>query len=104
MCVIQVAGISFRRARTTVEPTRPDTTSSLITTGIYGITRNPIYVGMALMLLGWAIFLLNIASFVMIAVFVAYIWRFQITPEERALSILFKNEYTAYKSKVRRWL
>lgn len=102
--IIQIAGVSFRRARTTVRPDRPEISTSLITTEIYGITRNPIYLGMTLILLGWATFLLNLASFGIVLFFVAYIWRFQIVPEERALTLLFKNKYKSYKSKVPRWL
>lgn len=104
ICLIQAAGVSFRRACTTVEPTQPDTASSLVISGLYSITRNPMYAGMVLMLLGWATFLLNLASFGLVIFFVAYIWRFQIIPEERALHALFGNKYTTYKSRVWRWL
>lgn len=102
--VVQAAGVSFRRAGTTVDPTKPGSTFSLITSGAYRFTRNPIYLGMTLVLLGWAVFLMNPLSFALIAVFVIYITRFQIIPEERALKTLFGAEYTAYQKKVRRWL
>jgi protein-S-isoprenylcysteine O-methyltransferase Ste14 len=102
--VVQAAGVSFRRARTTVDPMRPTSTSSLIISGAYRLSRNPVYFGMTLVLLGWAIFLSNVLAFALIAVFVAYINRFQIIPEERALSALFGAEYASYRAKVRRWL
>ena len=104
ICTIQAAGVSFRQAHTTVKPTHPNTTSSLVISGLYGITRNPMYAGMTLLLLGWAAFLLNLGSFGLIIIFVAYIGRFQIIPEERALYAIFGNKYATYKSRVRRWL
>jgi hypothetical protein len=51
--------VSFRQARTTVNPMKPDSTSSLVVSGIYRLTRNPMYLGFLLVLLGWAIFLSN---------------------------------------------
>ena len=95
---------SFRRARTTVNPLKPDTTSSLVTTGIYRYTRNPMYLGMALALVGWAIFLGNALTLVFVAGFMFYMNRFQIAPEERVLTTLFGTEFAAYQRKVRRWL
>jgi protein-S-isoprenylcysteine O-methyltransferase Ste14 len=102
--IIQAAGVSFRRAHTTVEPMKPESTSFLIVSGVYRFSRNPVYLGMTLVLLGWGTFLLNILSFALITIFVVYIDRFQIIPEERALSALFGAEYASYRTKVRRWL
>jgi protein-S-isoprenylcysteine O-methyltransferase Ste14 len=104
LALVQVAGVSFRRARTTVNPVRPDSASSLVVSGVYRFSRNPIYLGMTLILLGWASFLMNALSFVLVAVFVGYITRFQIIPEERALSARFGADYVSYQAKVRRWL
>jgi protein-S-isoprenylcysteine O-methyltransferase Ste14 len=95
---------SFRRARTTVNPTKPSATSSLVSGGIYGVTRNPMYLGLLLVLLGWAAFLSNALAFLVVPAFVLYMNRFQITPEERTLSATFGAEFSAYKAKVRRWL
>jgi protein-S-isoprenylcysteine O-methyltransferase Ste14 len=95
--------ISFRRAKTTVNPTKPQLTSSLVSSGIYTVTRNPMYVGLLLVLIALAIFLSSWALLGPAAYFL-YIGRFQIAPEERALTALFGAEYTAYLSKVRRWL
>jgi protein-S-isoprenylcysteine O-methyltransferase Ste14 len=103
--IVAVLGVvSFRRAGTTVNPTRPQATSSLVTTGIYRISRNPMYLGFLLALIGWAVFLANIVAFVLIPAFVIYMDRFQIMPEERALQARFGSEFTAYKAKVRRWV
>ena len=104
LCVIIAGGISFRRARTTVNPTRPASASSLVISGVYSITRNPMYLGMLFILFGWAAFLLNALSLALVAIFVVYINRFQIYPEERALSALFDAEYASYQARVRRWL
>ena len=103
--VICVAGIvSFRRAKTTVNPMKPDSTSSLVVSGIYKHTRNPMYLGMLLVLLGWAAFLSNLAALALLPAFVVYLNRFQIVPEERVLVSLFPREYPAYRATVRRWL
>lgn len=96
--------IEFRRARTTVNPLRPSTTSSLVASGVYRVTRNPMYVGFLLVLLGWAAWLANPATLVIAALFVLYLNRFQITPEERALHALFGAEFETYRGRVRRWL
>ena len=102
--IVQIAGISFRQARTTVDPTRPGSSSALIVSGIYRYSRNPIYLGMTVVLLGWGAFLQNILSLALVTLFVLYINRFQILPEERALSGLFGAQYESYRARVRRWL
>ena len=96
--------ISFRGAKTTVNPLKPERASSLVTSGIYTITRNPMYVGLLLGLVGWAAFLSSAMALVGPVVFFFYIGQFQITPEERVLAKMFGPEYTQYQSKVRRWL
>jgi protein-S-isoprenylcysteine O-methyltransferase Ste14 len=95
---------SFRQARTTVNPMKPESSSSLVVTGIYKLTRNPMYLGFLSVLLGWAIFLSNSLSFLLLPAFIFYMNRFQIEPEERALTSLFGQEFVAYKSRVRRWI
>jgi protein-S-isoprenylcysteine O-methyltransferase Ste14 len=103
--VFSIAGVvSFRRARTTLDPTKPETASSLVSSGIYRVTRNPMYVGLSFVLFAWAVFLSSAWALLGLLAFVFYIGRFQIAPEERALSKLFGSEYTAYQAKVRRWL
>jgi protein-S-isoprenylcysteine O-methyltransferase Ste14 len=97
-------GYAFHGAKTTVNPSRPNTTSSIVTSGIYRRSRNPMYVGALLALAGWAVFLSNALPFVFLPVFVMYMNRFQILPEERALSAKFGAEYETYKRVVRRWL
>jgi protein-S-isoprenylcysteine O-methyltransferase Ste14 len=100
-----VAGmLAFRRARTTFDPMKPERASSLVTSGVYRITRNPMYVGLSCDLVAWAVFLSSAWSLLGLVAFVLYIARFQIEPEERALAKLFDNDYAAYRATVRRWL
>jgi protein-S-isoprenylcysteine O-methyltransferase Ste14 len=96
--------LAFRRARTTVNPTKPEQASFLVSSGVYRITRNPMYVGVSLILLAWAIFLSSAWALLGPVAFVLYIDRFQIAPEERALAKLFGSEYADYQARVRRWL
>ena len=100
-----LAGIyAFQKAKTTLNPTKPTATSSIVASGVYRVSRNPMYVGFLLVLTGWAIFLSHPLPFLFLPVFVAYMNRFQISPEERALSAKFGEEYDTYKQSVRRWL
>ena len=101
-CVTGV--VSFRRAKTTVNPMKPNSTSSLVILGIYKYTRNPMYLGFVLVLLGWAAFLSNLAALALLAAFVLYLNRFQIMPEEHVLDSLFPHDYPAYRARVRRWI
>lgn len=96
--------ISFRRAKTTVNPMKPESSSSLVTSGIYKLTRNPMYLGFLLVLLGWAVFLSSMPAFLILPAFILYMNQFQIEPEERALATLFGRAFAAYKAKARRWL
>ena len=96
--------VSFRRARTTVNPLKPNTASSLVTGCIFRFTRNAMYVSMLVYLLAWAVYLSSWLALVCLPIFVFYIDRFQIGPEERALEALFGQEYATYKERVRRWL
>jgi protein-S-isoprenylcysteine O-methyltransferase Ste14 len=102
---LAVAGvITFRTAATTVDPTHPERSVSLVTRGPYRCSRNPMYLGMALLLAGWAAFLANAASLAGLPLFVAYLNRWQIEPEERALADKFGEEFENYRKRVRRWL
>jgi protein-S-isoprenylcysteine O-methyltransferase Ste14 len=96
--------LAFRGARTTINPLKPERTSALVSGGIYRVTRNPMYVGLGLLLLAWATYLSALLPFAGPAVFMLYITRFQIAPEERVLKGLFGEEYAAYCARVRRWL
>jgi protein-S-isoprenylcysteine O-methyltransferase Ste14 len=102
---ICLAGIvAFKRAETTVNPLKPDTASSLVTNGIYQISRNPMYLGLTLLLVAWSVYLLSPGTLLGVGGFVLYINQFQIVPEERAIAALFGQEFVNYQSQVRRWL
>lgn len=98
------AGMRFRRAKTTIDPLKPQAASSLVTAGIFRYTRNPMYLGLLFLLVAWAVLLSSPFALLGPVAFVTYISRFQIVPEERVLATLFGAEYAAYQSEVRRWL
>ena len=99
-----VPKLAFQRAGTTVNPLRPALATSLVTSGIYRYTRNPMYLGQAVILLAWALYLHNLAALVVVPAFLLYISRFQIRPEERYLSARFPDEYAAFCRHASRWL
>lgn len=100
-----IAGVyCFRVAHTTVDPLHPEKASHLVTGGIYRVSRNPMYLGFAILLLAWAVFLASPWMLLGVPAFMAFITRFQILPEERTLEALFGDAFRAYKADVRRWL
>jgi protein-S-isoprenylcysteine O-methyltransferase Ste14 len=102
---IAVSGVvAFRRARTTLNPIKASSASALVRSGVFRFTRNPMYLGLLLQLFAWTVFLSNPMTLLFLPVYVLYINRFQIIPEERVLTSLFGTEYSAYKKSVRRWL
>lgn len=95
---------AFTKARTTINPVAIDQASVLVTSGIYRMTRNPMYVGLSLLLCAWAFWLSRPITVCGPVAFVLFINRFQIIPEERALSARFGRAYLDYQLAVRRWL
>lgn len=100
---LAAAALFFRR-RTTVNPLKPDTATQLIVGGLNRFSRNPMYVGQALLLAAWALWLAHALAPLGAIAFVLYITRFQILPEERALAARFGDDWRAYRARVRRWL
>ena len=96
--------LAFHASRTTINPLKPERASTLVTGGVYRITRNPMYVGLAVLLTAWAVYLAAVVPLLGPVLFVLYITRFQIRPEERILAGLFGDEYSRYAARVRRWL
>jgi len=94
----------FRQARTTSNPLNPSKASNLVTSGIYRFTRNPMYLGMLFVLIGGIIEFGALLGFVIIPLFVWYMTRFQIMPEEQIIEGLFGQDYRDYKQQVRRWI
>lgn len=102
--VVGAAGLSFLKYRTTLSPTRLAKASRLITSGMYQFSRNPIYLGLLLILIAYALYQSHLLALLLLPAFVAYITRFQIMPEERVLRATFAADYDAYAARVRRWL
>lgn len=92
----------FRRLGTPAEPWKP--TRKLARDGIYRITRNPMYLGMALLMLALALGLRSVGVLAMVPLVVLIIDRFVIAREERYLDTLFGSDYADYRARVRRWL
>jgi len=87
-----------------VNPHRPERTSALVTGGIYRFTRNPMYLGMALFLAAWALWLGQLTPWLGIWAYVAFINRFQIAPEERVLAEKFGEDWEQFCRRTRRWI
>lgn len=102
--VASLGVIEIVKVKTTINPMRPEKTTALVSGGIYRVTRNPIYLGDACILIAWAFYLSSFFMFIGVVAFVLYINRFQIIPEERVLKNLFGLAFENYQSKVRRWL
>jgi protein-S-isoprenylcysteine O-methyltransferase Ste14 len=95
---------SFRNAGTTVDPRVPEKASRLVVSGIYRYSRNPMYLGLLLLLIAWAFYLSNLLGFACLPVFVLSMNRLQIRLEEKAMEKQFGAEYHAYRESVRRWI
>jgi protein-S-isoprenylcysteine O-methyltransferase Ste14 len=94
----------FRIDQTTVNPLSPKQATKLVTEGIFKFSRNPMYLGMACVLASLAMFFNIIGGIVFIALFCAYITKFQIVPEEKAMLDLFSEDFDQYKQTTRRWI
>jgi len=95
---------AFFRAKTTVNPLHVDRATSLVVTGLYRVSRNPMYLGLITLLIGWALLLGSLAPCLLIVVFERWIVIAQIRPEEAALAARFGNEYANYAGRVHRWV
>ena len=95
---------AFSRKKTTISPVSPENTSSLIIDGIYRYSRNPMYLGLALILTGFGVWLENLVCLSLVPGFVWYISKYQIEPEEEVLLEKFEGEYADYIQRVGRWI
>ncbi|MDA0118778.1 methyltransferase family protein [Vibrio sp. T11.5] len=103
--VVGLGGVyEFRKANTTVNPIKVKDAAQVVDTGVFAYSRNPMYLGLFLLLFGLAYWLQNVLCVALAFVFVFYMNRFQIRPEERALEELFGAAYLDYKQRVRRWI
>jgi len=96
--------LQFLRVHTTINPIHPEKTKTLVTTGMYRFTRNPMYVGLLLVLIGWGIILGSLMPFFVLPIFITILTIEQIIPEERILEQKFGQQYRDYKASVNRWL
>ena len=104
ICILSVAIVQFKQFKTTVNPLKPESASVLVTSGIYKFSRNPMYLGMLLLIIGLWINTGAILGFIILPSYVAYLSYFQILPEERAMKAVFSGDYEVYCQQVRRWL
>jgi len=102
--LIIAARVALNRAGTTWLPTEPGRTTAIVTSGVYRFSRNPIYLGMESILLSWAVVLASPAAVLVSALFVAYIDRYQIRPEEQTLADSLGRDFRDYSQRVRRWI
>ena len=98
------AVVSFVKHKTTVNPQSPDAVTTLVTSGIYSITRNPMYVGMLLLLIALVLWLGALSPVLAVIAFFLIIDRFQIKGEEQALTHIFGKSFQDYAARVPRWL
>lgn len=104
LALMGVAALGFARRHTSIDPIHPDRASHLIVGGPYAISRNPIYLADGLLLVAWTLWLGHPAGLAMTPLFIAFIDRYQVQPEERALAVKFGERYRAYCRRVRRWI
>ena len=98
------AAISFFKAKTTVDPRTPEKSNKLVISGLYKLSRNPMYVGFLFLIVGTACYSGHVSGLVLSIAFIPYMNRFQISLEEQQLTTLFGEEYIQYCQTVRRWL
>ena len=99
-----LATLLFKKDKTTVNPINPEETTTLVTNGIFSITRNPMYLGLFLIISSTILFFGSWFGIIILMFFVWYINKFQIIPEEEAMKKLFGNKYDDYRQNVRRWI
>jgi len=103
--IIFSATKEFRKSETTVNPMKPETSTYLVTSGIFKYSRNPMYLGLTSILLASCFYFSSLLGIILyVPLFIFYITVFQIIPEEGAMKNLFNDEYLDYCSKVRRWI
>jgi len=104
LIIIFLAVLKFIKIKTTVDPTRPHKTSNLVISGIYKITRNPMYLGMLFLIMAYTIYTNNVVGSITIPIFIFYINKFQIEPEEIEMRKKFGESFENYCKKVNRWI
>ena len=98
------AARSFKVQETTINPINIDKATSLVVSGVFKYSRNPMYLGMALILLSISFKFNLLGGIFFTLLFAIYITRFQIIPEEAVMEKLFSDDFQKYKSKTRMWI
>jgi len=99
-----IAVWKFLTIKTSSDPTNPSKATNLVTDGIYSYSRNPMYLAIAIVLFSWMIALGNLINIFILLLFIWYITKYQIKPEEEVLLKIFGKDYNEYYKKVRRWI
>ena len=102
--ILFLAARLFRKHQTTVNPLKPEAASDLVTSGVFSLSRNPMYLGMLLILIALSMKFNPMGGILICSLFIGFITKFQIIPEETAMEKLFNNDYKAYRTKTRRWI
>ena len=104
LMIIFIAARQFKVVNTTINPMKPENASVLVNKGIFSYSRNPMYLGMLLIIIGFSIIHNFLAIIVIMPIWIIYMTYFQIIPEEEAMVILFEEDYVNYCKKTRRWI
>lgn len=104
LCLDGAALYAFRKYSTTINPLKSGLATALVVVGVYRLTRNPMYVGLLFFLVAWFVHLNHILPIGFVVLFIVYLTKFQIIPEEKELEVLFGVKYQKYKACSRRWL
>ncbi|MFL2721467.1 MAG: methyltransferase family protein [Gammaproteobacteria bacterium] len=104
LMIIFIAARQFKAVDTTINPIKPENASVLVNKGIFSYSRNPMYLGMLLIIIGFSIIHNLMAIIAIMPIWIIYMTYFQIIPEEEAMKILFKEDFVNYCIKTRRWI
>ena len=104
LTILVLAVRLFKKQNTTVNPIKIENASSLVTSGIFKYSRNPMYFGMIMILFGLALMFNLIGGILFTLLFAIYITKYQIRPEEEVMERLFGEDFLKYKNSVRMWL
>ena len=95
---------SFKAEQTTINPININNASSLVISGVFKYSRNPMYLGMVFILLALSFRFNLVGGILFTSIFIMYITKFQIIPEEAAMKSIFGEDFNKYKNKTRRWI
>jgi protein-S-isoprenylcysteine O-methyltransferase Ste14 len=104
LTIIFIAARQFKAVNTTINPIKPENASVLVNNGIFSYSRNPMYLGMLLIIIGFSIIQNLMAIIAIMPIWIIYMTYLQIIPEEEAMKILFKEDFVNYCKKTRRWI